>query len=74
MDEKALEAVIENTAQRTVKEAMKEFRKEMTTQIELHSLKCSNAKLGAFKTGIISVIAAGLTLFGRWFLEKIKGV
>jgi len=70
---KEMEAVIEVTAQRVVDKAIKEFRREMATSIELHGTKCEAKKLAAFKAAVIGIVGGSVLFVAqclKQFLER----
>jgi len=64
-------AIIELTAQRVVKGAMKEFRLEYEQAIELHTAKCEARKLGAFKASVVGAVGAFVMLAIQWAKEAM---
>lgn len=68
-----LKAVIQVTAEAVVREALKNFRCEMNTAIDLHSARCEAGRLGAFKGTAIAIISGIAVLVGNFIKEKIMG-
>ena len=66
-----LEAIIQVTAEKTVKEAMKQFREEVKTEFKLHAAECKVAKLGAFKATVVAIIGGVAVLIGNWIKQKL---
>ena len=68
-----MKAVIQVTAESVVREALKNFRCEMQTSIDLHSARCQASRLGAFKGTVIAVVSGIAVLVGNYIKEKLMG-
>ena len=68
-----MKAVIQVTAEAVVREALKNFRCEMNTVIDLHSARCQASRLGAFKGTVIAVVSGIAVLVGNYIKEKLMG-